>query len=480
MIDQPDLRGTVAAFLRRKVLFVVVVTIVCAAGGAWLLLTRPLYEAGASLVVHFDNQVLPNIDRTENPTQPLGSNERREIIYSDADILRSRDVIRAAIERLGLARVYPDIAAKPAGPDRKLDDAVTLFSDNLVIDVGLQSDVINLAYLNHDPVVARDAVQQLLDEFYGQEATVYANPQLRFAQDEADKARDKLTEAQNTLARFKADNNIADLPAQVGQLLTQRTDVESRLNVARAHVAEAEQREAALKQLLKDVPATVTASAYGEQYHTVDQAESRLDELRAKRSQMASTYRDDSPVFRQMDAEIAQLEAISKQRTKEAQSRAANTPNLVRQNIDTDYLRAAADAGSARQPEQVLAAQLADINQHLAALESRRNQNDDMMRAVQIQNDTYRTLAIRYETSRVEANRNAQKISAAAVIAAPTVPNRPARPRRKLVAFATLLAALILATGVVLTIEAIDDRLTGPRDVVRLLRLPVLATFDSD
>jgi uncharacterized protein involved in exopolysaccharide biosynthesis len=480
MISQPDLRGTVAAFLRRKVLFVVVVSIVCAVGGAWLLLTRPLYEAGASLVVRFDNQALPNIDRTENPTQPLGSNERREIIYSDADMLRSRDVIRAAIEKLGLPRVYPEIAAKPSDPDRKLDDAVTLFNGNLVVDVGLQSDVINLAYLNHDPVVARDALRQLLDEFYGQEATVYANPQLRFSHDEADKARDKLTEAQDALAKFKADNNIADLQAQVGQLLTQRTDVESRLNVARAHVVEAEQRVAALKQLLKDVPATVTASAYGEQYHTVDQAESRLDELRAKRSQMASTYRADSPVFQQMDAEINQLEAISKQRTKEAQSRAANTPNLVRQNIDTDYLRASADADSARQPEQVLAAQLADINQHLAALESRRNQYDDMMRAVQIQNDTYRTLAIRYETSRVEANRNAQKISAAAVIAAPTVPNRPARPRRKLVAFATLLAALILATGAVLTIEAIDDRLTVPRDVVRLLRLPVLATFDSE
>jgi uncharacterized protein involved in exopolysaccharide biosynthesis len=102
------------------------------------------------------------------------------------------------------------------------------------------------------------------------------------------------------------------------------------------------------------------------------------------------------------------------------------------------------------------------------------------VRTVQIQNDTYRALAIRYETARVEANRNAQSISAAAVIAAPSVPDRPARPRRKLVALATLLAGLILATGAVLLIEAIDDRLSVPRDVVRTLRLPVLATFDTD
>jgi succinoglycan biosynthesis transport protein ExoP len=480
MITQPDFRGTVTAFLRRKVLFVLVVTVVCAAGGAYLLLARQIYESGASLVVHFDTQSVPNIDRTMNPTMPLGSNERREIIYSDSDILRSRDVIRAAIKTLGVDRVYPLIAEKPLSADRKLDDATTQFATDLVVDVGLQSDVINIAYLNADPVVARDAVQQLLDRFYGQEATVYANPQLKFAEEEAAKARDGLTEAQNALATFKNNNKIADLGQQVSQLLLQRTEVDSRLNVAKAHVAESEQREAALKQLLQNVPANVTSSAAGEQYHTVDQAEARLDELRAKRSNMLSTYRSDSPVFQQMDAEINSLESISKQRTKEAQTRAANAPNLVHQNINTDYLRASAEANSAREPERVLTAQLADINQHLANLEGQRNQYDDMVRAVQIQNDTYRTLAIRYETARVEANRNAQKISAAAVIAAPAIPNKPARPRRKLVAFATLLAALILATGAVLTIEAIDDRLTTPRDVVRLLRLPVLATFNSD
>lgn len=480
MIVQPDFRGTLVAFLRRKVLFVLVVSLVCAAGGAWLLLVQPLYQSSASLVVRFDNQSVPNIDRTRTETLPLGSNERREIIYSDADILRSPDVIRATIKALGLARVYPRIAARPIGDEHKLDDAAQLFAANLVVDVGLQSDVINVTYLNTDPGVARDAVQQLLDQFYGQEATVYANPQLRFAEEEAAKAREKLTDAQNALASFKSEQKIADLAQQVKQLLLQRTDVETRLNVAHARVAEAEHRESALKELLKNVPANVSASAPGEQYRTVDDAESKLDALRAKRSQMASNYRPDSPLFQQVDAEIAALQAISRQRTKEAQSRASSTPNVVRQNIDTDYIRASAEANSAREPERVLTAQLADINQHLAGLEAQRNKYDDMVRAVQIQNDTYRTLAIRYETARVEANRNAEKISAAAVIAAPAVPNRPARPRRKLVAVATVLAALILATGSVLTIEALDDRLTMPRDVVRALRLPVLATFTHD
>ena len=91
----------------------------------------------------------------------------------------------------------------------------------------------------------------------------------------------------------------------------------------------------------------------------------------------------------------------------------------------------------------MLTQQLKQINDRIADLEAQHSQYDDLTRAVQIQNDTYRTLAIRYETARDEANRNAQKISAAVVIAAPTVPSTPARPRRKLVAAATLLTALL-------------------------------------
>jgi len=143
-------------------------------------------------------------------------------------------------------------------------------------------------------------------------------------------------------------------------------------------------------------------------------------------------------------------------------------------------MRAAAESTSARQPEQVLTQQLAQINAHLADLETQRNQYEDLTRTVQIQNDTYKTLAIRYETARVEANRNAQKISAAVVIAAPAVAAEPSRPRRKLVAAATLLAALIVASAAVLAAEGFDDRFRSPRDVTRVLRLPVLATFAQD
>jgi uncharacterized protein involved in exopolysaccharide biosynthesis len=480
MAYQPSVREIIQAFFRRKALFMLVCGVVFLVGGAYLLLKQPLYQSSASMVLHFDTKTVPNIDRTMDPTQPLGSNEHREILYSDAEIMKSIGVLHSVIGTIGLERLYPKIATSDLSDARKLDQATDTLLSNLVVDVGLQSDVLNINYLNPDPIVARDTVQSLLSHFFEQEAEVYANPQLKFAESESAAAREKLTAAQNRLADFKAKHNIADLQQQVSQSILSRTDVESRLRVAQGHMLEAQQREQALKQLLDSVPPTITSSAMGEQFHAADTVEAHLDELRAKRAQMASTYNPASAVFQQLDAQIATLSAAAKARTGEAKSRSATQPNMVYQNIKTDYLRSSAEATSAKQPVDVLTQQLAQINAHLNDLEDQRNQYDDLTRAVQIQNDTYRTLAIRFETARVEANRNAQKISAAVVIASPIVAQTPSRPRRKLVALATILAALVCGCAAVLAVEGFDDRFHSPRDVTRTLRLPVLATFAQD
>ncbi|MGA3398212.1 MAG: GNVR domain-containing protein [Acetobacteraceae bacterium] len=480
MIVQPSFRESILTFFRRKFTFLLVFGAVCLAGAGYLLVKTPMYLSNAALVLRFDQQTVPDIDRTRTPSQPLGSNERREIIYSDADILRSPDLARHAIASVGLARVYPRIAADGHGEQRQMDEALKAFAGDMLIDVGLQSDVITLSFLNPDPQVAHAVVQSMLDHFFSQEAVIYANPQLQFSQDEATRAQEKLAAAQQALSQFRQANKISDLTAQVSQLLQQRTDVESRLATANGVVQEAQQKEAAYKELLASVPPLLTTSAAGETYRGVDEVDGQLATLKAKRDQMAATYRPGSPVFQSIDASIASLQSAAKRSNADARSRSGTQPNLVYENIKTDLMRASAEAKGAREPAQLLATQLDQINQRLAELDARRTQNDDLQRTVRIQDDTYRTLAIRAEESRVEANRNAEKISAAAVIAAPSLPQEPARPRRKLIALGTILAGLILACGAVLGAEAFDDRLRSPHDVAQILRLPVLATFGKD
>ena len=63
---QPSVRDVILAFFRRRTLFMLVCGAVFLTGGAYLLLKQPLYQSTASLVLHFDTQAVPNIDRTMN------------------------------------------------------------------------------------------------------------------------------------------------------------------------------------------------------------------------------------------------------------------------------------------------------------------------------------------------------------------------------------------------------------------------------
>src|ERR1051326_5404699 len=174
----PSFRDITRMFLRRKGLFMLVCSFVFLCGGLYLLLARPLYLSSASMVLHFDSHVVRDIDRSRIPSQMSGSNEHREVLYSDADILRSPDLVREVIDKLGLSRLFPETAAESGSDARKLDAAVKAFSNNLVVDVGLQSDVLNLSFLHPDATIARDTLQTLVDRFFAREAEVYSNPQL--------------------------------------------------------------------------------------------------------------------------------------------------------------------------------------------------------------------------------------------------------------------------------------------------------------
>lgn len=179
MIVQPSFRETILTFFRRKFTFLLVLGAVSLAGAGYLLIKTPLYLSSAGLVLRFDQQTVPDIDRTRTPQQPLGSNERREILYSDADILRSPDLARDTIKSVGLARIYPKIAADNQSAQRQMDAALKAFAGDMLIDVGLQSDVINISFLNPSAQVAQQTIQTLLEHFFSSEAVIYANPQLQ-------------------------------------------------------------------------------------------------------------------------------------------------------------------------------------------------------------------------------------------------------------------------------------------------------------
>jgi len=446
-------------------------------GLCYLTFAERKYESAAELIVKFGNRPMPDFDRS--PTTELTPADRHEIVLSHAAILSSPDLAQATIKAVGVDKMYPRIVDDPPSRWSVMDEAVRRFKDDLWVGVGAQDNVITVSFLNPDKALAQKVVENLINQYVGQQTTVYHDPHSDFLKNEVTQAAARLNTAQISLNEFKTQWQISDFDQEIDDLLQQRGDVDSSLQTAQAALNQAQHRQVDLEKLMRDVPRTMPESAGGEKYRSMDDAQSRLADLRNKKSQMLATYSANSPALIQLNAGIVAAEADLRERQNDLGNRSAANPNSVYQTLQTDYLRTVADAESNAQPVEVLTKQLAGIDKRLDDLRKARGDFDNRVREHDLAEDLYKSLSTQYEDARVKDGINQSRISSVAVISQPTLPYRTARPRYLITFVAVVLGGALLAVWGALICEAMDDRFTTAEQLALFLDLPVFTSIDE-
>jgi uncharacterized protein involved in exopolysaccharide biosynthesis len=446
------------------------------AGAGYIIFDEPKYESVAKLIVRFGDRSVPDISRTRQ--SELTPSDRREIVLANSDILESHDLAEATINSFGLDRVYPDIVADPPTRWTPMDEAVKTFGKNLWVDVGTQDNVITVSLLHPDKALVPKLVQKLIDLYVAHETQVYQNPQATFLAHEVKLAGERLAKAQTALEQFKSRWHITDYDQEIQALLKTRGDVDINLRNAEASYEQSKHRQRDIQGLIRNVPSNQPEPASGEQYRALDDAQSKLADLKAKQSEMLATYARHSRAMATVDAGVATAEHEVATLRREAKRRSIASPNVVHQTLQTDLLRTAADAKAQAEPVRVLSDQMNQITQRLHDLQANRGEFDNLTRERQIAEDTYKTLSTQFEDARVKDNLNQKAISPATVISEPTLPYKPAWPRPMLTIAVCFFAGIILAIAIVLALEAIDDRFSTAEQVAFILDLPVLGSFE--
>jgi uncharacterized protein involved in exopolysaccharide biosynthesis len=444
-------------------------------GLSYLLLAQRKYESTSELVVKFNNRSVADVDRTQ--VTELTPSDRREIVLSHSEILSSPDLAAAAIRAIGLENVYPDIDMDTSDGRDPMNDAVQRFSNNLFVNVGAQDNVITVSFLHPKKEMAQKVLQTLIGLYNGQQTVVYHDPHSDFLKGEVADANKRLDAAQKSLADFQGQWRISNYDDEIEELLKQRGDVDSSLHTARANLELARHKQADLDKLLRTVPKTMPEPAGGEKYRSLDDAHTRLADLENKRSQMLATYRADAPALKTLNEGIANARAEVESRKRDLDRRSSSNSNVVYQTIQTDLLRASADATSNAEPVQVLTEQRNAIDQRLSELRNSRSQYDNLVRERGLAEDIYKSLSTQYEDARVKDSLNKERISSAAIISQPSLPYKSARPRKMVTLLASLFAGAILAVAAAMLRESMDDRITTPEQLEGILGLPVLSTL---
>lgn len=219
-------------------------------------LTVPRFASESVLVVRLGSEYVYQPE-VSNPQSGQITNipfDREQIFKSEVAILASQDLHREVVQKVGLARLYPEIIdptpfarikgfilggfltafSEDNGPkdenleQYRLTKAAGVFGKRLDIMLEKESAVIRISYEHRDREIASEALQTLLDLYFDKRKQLYLDPRAELAQTQMSNARARVNEAQKKLENFKLKNGLYSLDDQRRQLLDKRNDLERR------------------------------------------------------------------------------------------------------------------------------------------------------------------------------------------------------------------------------------------------------------
>ncbi len=345
----------VGLLFRELLLMVVVFLLVFALGTAAVLTLKKSYTASASVYAGVGQEYVyqPRVGTTERG-QPL---EADAVALSEAQILGSLAVKQKTVEALGADAILgPRAKGTPA---QKKAAALKVLDAGLGVGTTAGSAIISASFAADDPVRAATILNAVIDQYLVQRRSVFrdrATPAIA-AQREA--FEDDLARADAAYQAFMTSNDIADFATAKATLAANYQTQSAEALSLRAQLNQATRRLQTLEAQLAEQPAEVVL-----QQDLNISAQNQILELRTQREALLSRYTPDAQPVKDIDQQIADLQAYVATGTTVGAKEVRTGPSTVFTAIETARITAAADRDG-------LAARLAVAERQLAQLRSR-------------------------------------------------------------------------------------------------------------
>ena len=467
MIISTKPRDVLLVLFRQKRRICISFAAVNAIAIGYLAIAQPLYEAKADLLIRFGDEAPAQLTQNNQQSQ-LVPDERREILLTNIEIIKSQELLKQILTEFDIAKVYPTM--HPPMTVTLMDKALKQLSEDLTVKAWQEDNAIQISLLNASPELATAMESRLIDLYQAKESSLYTSTPTSFLTTEMKNAQDRSNTSQAALQAFKSENGVSDFDGEVNSLLTNRQLAVSAVSDAQSAKAQAMRRETEFKSALSQVPAEAVGSN-GETYRQVDDISTKLNGLKLSLAQ----YQPGSDIARQLQYEVKILESqLSAEKSSIARR---GPPNIVYQTLQTNIMSAHADASAADEAITAAQAHLDQLDTRLRALEAVRSDDDVLSRQANLDVDAYKAIASRLQEGKIADQLVTSKLTRVSVFDPPSTAMKPARPRIALTVISGFLTSLLLALGVAFFRESIDERFATPEQLSYALKLPSFGSF---
>jgi len=389
-----------------------------------------------------------------------------EVVKTEADIVKSYDVIRRAVEQLG---VQPE-------PGTTMDEMVTKMQLVLTVTPSPGANTLQISYIGRDPQRAARMVNRITDVYIDHHNNVYRTQGMHSLY--AEQLRILKAQMKAAQRRFRAHlqrEHVIDVDQEI-LLLNQASTLQDRqLREHRLKMVGVQQK---LNQLRVEIARSPVLMPYSKEYHanpTRQVFENQLAGLEIERYKVLQAYLPTDRHVQQLDDDIAKVKARIKGEQEllvsDEEQRSDLYTMLLRNENGLQVLIA-----DLRAREPGLRQQLRTTRRRLVRLRNMRLTIANLKADADEKAFAYDLYRKRSDQAQIQEAMTDQSMVNVAVVQHATPPIEPLNGML-LPLLLGLVGGIGLASGLAVAVEYVNRRLRFEEEVERYLELPVLAVI---
>lgn len=472
-------------------------------GFAGLKLISPTYESKARLLVRIGQEdIYMPVLATSQFRTPMMSVVREEQLNSESSILTSQDLALKVVEEVTPQRLFPGIdinhpwytpkgwlqMAKdfylwledyffPLSSDRTLEaQATNRFLKDLRAEAVKSSNIIEVSLRSKVPESAALGVNALVKQYLTERVRIYQREQAGFFTDQLTQLDSQLAQTEKEVDRFRSEQQIVDVDKQRSQQMERLGDVRKNIDGLRVSVSQAERQNQVLKGQLASVPATAQLSgAEMSNGYAISEMNKQLADLQRQEADIVQRFSASDPRLRSVREELAVVNRLLKGQETQRYSSSQKGINPLHARLRDDLLQSDSLLAGYRQALDNWTQLEREALSRLNELNTQEAEYKRLVQQLEVLRSTRQLYLEKTEETRFLSAQAAAKIGNVSVVNWATVNNRPVSPKLWLVLLGILVVGLFGGLGLAFVIEFFDDSLKSDAEVLRYLKLPVIA-----
>jgi uncharacterized protein involved in exopolysaccharide biosynthesis len=410
---------------------------------------------------------------TFNVDSPLSQEE----INSEAELLKSSDVLEKVVLANGLQNSHENVFIQALLPKRNKADrvarAVRALAKQLKVEPAIKTNLIEVTYSSSDPQLSYGVLKTLGDLYVEKHIEVHRRPgSYEFFDRETQRYQHALQESESRLRILGQTQGVADPDEERTDLAVQFSEAVGRSHALEQAIAADEHRIRSDQEQMRDTPQRSATRQDTEAASLLLQnLGSSLLAAEAKRTQLLLKYEPGYPLVQEADQEVAQAKA--------AIVEAENTP-YINQTTDRDptfellredLAKNEADLAAQQASLEAIRRGISSMQSQMVKLASESLQQADLQREAKANEQNYLLYLSKREQERTSSALDKTRIANVAVAVPPAIPVLPTHGLLFVIQVA-LGFATMLGIGMAYVVEYFDTSLHTPAQVIGTLGIP--------